>query len=509
VKTAISSLTGKGLWDNVCFRSTGARSSLCAVESPTMFRFVRLLSLLLLAGSLVLLSVVAGTAIFAAGQTSAPGTVAGGVGVLSCSPAPCVLPPVQGSPGGFDAPVAANPANPQDLIVGSDNLDCPYPTASGFNLSTDGGSSWGDLICMVPIFGNNTEYVPIGSPILGYDHNGVAYVGGFYFDDSGESQFGFEGFEKSTDGANWSAPAPAVIRQNYDPFDCWMAVDTNASSPYVNSVYVSCVMDGPLGSNSKNQVVVSHSNDGGVTWRQVNLAPAETSPDRDRYTTTAADKEGTVYVTWQYCNMDNACDNGPVYMVFSKSSDGGNTWSKPQVIATATLIYPLPNTKSVFVPDGPVIAVDASDGPHSGNLYLTMYNWTGTFMQVQVVRSTDGGKTWSKPVPVSPSVTHDEFLPWISVSPTGLVGVSWLDRRNDPKNTNYQAYAGISADGGRSFENVQLTTAFSDPNKGTANQGIGAYTGNTWDGPNYFVAAWMDNSNSFYMQDYVGGIRLK
>jgi hypothetical protein len=506
MKTAILSLTCGDLSDNVCFRNTRPRSNLCAVESPEMFRFVRLLSLLLLAGSLVLLSVVAGTAIFAAGQTSAPGTVSGGSGVLSCSPAPCVLPPVEGSSGGFDAPVVANPANPQDLIVGSDNLDCPYPTASGFNLSTDGGSSWGDLVCMVPIFSNNTEYVPIGSPILGYDHNGVAYVGGFYFDDSGESQFGFEGFEKSTDGANWSAPAPAVIRRDSDPYYCWMAVDTNPSSPYANSVYVSCVMSGP---NAGPQVVVSHSNDGGATWHQVNVAPAQNSPDRDFYTTMGVGNDGTVYLAWQYCNMDNACDNGPVYMVFSKSSDGGNTWSKPQVIATATLIYPLPNTKSVFVPDGPVIAVDASDGPHSGNLYVAMYNWTGTFMQLQVVRSTDGGNTWSKPVPVSPGVTHDQFLPWISVSPTGLVGVSWLDRRNDPKNTNYQAYAGISADGGRSFENVQLTTAFSDPNKGTANQGIGDYTGNTWDGPNYFVAAWMDNSNSFYMQDYVGGIRLK
>jgi hypothetical protein len=56
VKTAISSLTGKGLWDNVCFRSTGARSSLCAVESPTMFRFIGLICPLLLVGSLMLLT---------------------------------------------------------------------------------------------------------------------------------------------------------------------------------------------------------------------------------------------------------------------------------------------------------------------------------------------------------------------------------------------------------------------------------------------------------------------
>jgi hypothetical protein len=111
---------------------------------------------------------------------------------------------------------------------------------------------------------------------------------------------------------------------------------------------------------------------------------------------------------------------------------------------------------------------------------------------------------------VAPGVTHDQFLPWISVSPTGLVSASWLDRRNDPNNIDYQAYAGISSDGGLSFDNVPLTTAFSNPNKGTANQGvIGDYTGNTWDGPNVFVAAWMDNSQSTKMEDFVGGIRLK
>jgi len=38
---------------------------------------------------------------------------------------------------------------------------------------------------------------------------------------------------------------------------------------------------------------------------------------------------------------------------------------------------------------------------------------------------------------------------------------------------------------------------------------MGDYIGNTWAGPNNFVSAWMDNSNSQYMVDVVGGIRLK
>lgn len=40
-----------------------------------------------------------------------------------------------------------------------------------------------------------------------------------------------------------------------------------------------------------------------------------------------------------------------------------------------------------------------SNGPYAGNLYVVMYNWTGTFLRVQVLRSTDGGSTWSQAVP--------------------------------------------------------------------------------------------------------------
>jgi len=124
----------------------------------------------------------------------------------------------------------------------------------------------------------------------------------------------------------------------------------------------------------------------------------------------------------------------------------------------------LPNTNQVRVYNYPVIAVDNSNGPYAGNLYLAMYTWAGTYLRVQVIRSTDGGATWSKPVPVAPaSDTHDQFFPAISVNPTGLVGVSWLDRRNDPANLSYQAFAAISTDGGKTFPNTQLTTAFSNP----------------------------------------------
>jgi hypothetical protein len=456
------------------------------------------------------LCVVLFAAVLSGGQSGSTIDNPGSDDTLSCSPAPCVLPPTQvSSPphGATDAPIAADPANPGRVILGSDGDACGSQGVLAFYVASDPGS-W-STVCMVPLTSGGQEYVPDFDPVLAYDRDGVAYIGGFYLDDNGRSSFGFEGFEKSSDGAIWSSPQPAVILSNYDPSYCWMTADDNASSPYVNSVYVSCVMVGPLNNNSNNQVTVTHSKDGGATWQLVNVAATQKSPDVDLNTAMAIGKDGRVYLTWMYCNVGpQACNNNKGYMVFAKSSDGGNTWSQPKLAAAVTLIYPVPNT-SIGVPDTPAIAVDNSGGPYSGNLYVVMYNWKGTFMQVQVARSTDDGTTWSKPVPVAPGLTHDQFLPWISVSPTGLVGVSWLDRRNDPNNIDYQAFAAISADGGLSFQpNVQLTTGFSNPNA-VMGASIGNYTGNTWDGPDYFVAAWMDNSQTMYLQDYVGGIRLK
>jgi hypothetical protein len=197
-------------------------------------------------------------------------------------------------------------------------------------------------------------------------------------------------------------------------------------------------------------------------------------------------------------------------MMFSKSADGGDTWSSPQLMTTVTMNWTLPNTKGERVYNYPVIAVDNSSGAHGGNLYVAMYTWTGMYLRVQVIRSADGGNTWSTPVPPAPKTdTHDQFFPAISVSPTGKVGVSWLDRRNDPNNIEYQVFAALSNDGGKSFQpNWQLTKKFSNPdNNGTGNNWMGDYTGNTWAGGK-FIAAWMDSSNGVDMQEVIGGIRL-
>ena len=211
------------------------------------------------------------------------------------------------------------------------------------------------------------------------------------------------------------------------------------------------------------------------------------------------------------------CGGTAATMMFSASSDGGNTWTTPAVMASVNLA---PDTCGAFygclpntferVSDIPAIDIDNSNGPHRGTIYATMYTWTGTQMVVGVVRSTNHGATWSPVVPVAPTGTNgDEFFPWLTVSRSGAVGVSWLDRRNDPSNISYEAYATFSVNGGASFvTNQQLTTTPSNPyNDGFGSGFMGDYTGNFWSGPRFWVS-WMDTSNGVNAQDRVGGFIL-
>lgn len=438
---------------------------------------------------------------------------------LTCSPAPCVLAPTLASVGASYAtfaPVSANPRNPRQLIVGSDDGSCGVFTQLGFYVSSDAGSTWNST-CMKYLSAFGRTYDNGGNPLLGYDLKGSAYIAGYYQYTENLLSWSVIGLEKSTDGVNWSTPISALGNATSQIFYASMAVDQSPSSPYENDIYVlGTNIAGPL------QILVSRSPDGGNTWQTSVLAQDPPHYNSWEYNPSLiVGRDGTVYAAWMHCPQVGQlfCTDNTSYMAFSKSSDGGVAWSHPKIVQSVAevpgppgscMCYPfgpIPNTIA-GAPNTPALGVDNSAGPYTGRLYAAFFQWTGTYMQVQVIHSGDGGNTWSQPVPVAPpNVTNDQFFPWISVSSTGLVGVGWVDRRNDPANIDYQAFAAISDDGGESFPtNEQLTTAFSNPDTGGGV--LGDYAGTAWDGPNYFIFAWMDTSNGINSQDVVGGIRL-
>src|ERR1700722_2414490 len=93
-----------------------------------------------------------------------------------------------------------------------------------------------------------------------YDRKGAAYIAGLYCPSEGRGSF--VAFQKSTNGTHWSKPTVALRAPGASPMDTGLTVDTNVGSHWVNSLYVSGIMELAHGNT---QVLVAHSNDGGVT----------------------------------------------------------------------------------------------------------------------------------------------------------------------------------------------------------------------------------------------------
>ena len=163
----------------------------------------------------------------------------------------------------------------------------------------------------------------------------------------------------------------------------------------------------------------------------------------------------------------------------------------------------------------PPVAIDPV--PVAGHLALAtplrqngLYNWTGTQMQLEVIRSKDGGTTWASPVIVNPTSTKgDQFFQWLNVNSAGVIGVTWLDRRNDPSNLSYQPFFSQSKNNGSNFINGHaLSTTKSNPlNDGFGGSFMGDYTGNAWNGTTTMYQSYMDTTTGT-CQDFVTGVLL-
>ncbi|HJT57216.1 MAG TPA: sialidase family protein [Ktedonobacteraceae bacterium] len=429
---------------------------------------------------------------------------------LNCKPAPCTFKDRQVSEGGRPAnetPVVANPKKGRDLLTGANDYNCP--NIQGFYSSTNGGRKW-STFCMQSYAGGSGD----GDPTVGYDLNGNSYIGGI---DEGTPDGSDIIFQKSSNnGQTWSAPAPAVkpILGGLTDKD-WMQIDVNPSSPHANAIYFSVTQfNGP---ENADAISVSHSDDGGSTWKTVQVDTVQNLPNLDQFSDLAIGKDGTVYVSWMRCLTSGSagdCGGTKVNELVSKSTDGGNTWSSPVTIAQVQLAPDscgcayygnVPNTRE-RVSNIPAIDIDNSNGSHKGNLYATFYNYTGSQMQVEVATSTNGGSSWAAPVRVT-TAAHDEFFPWLTVSATGIVGVTWNDRRNDPSNLSYEEFGTLSNNGGSSFgTNYQIASQPSNPNNdGFGGSFIGDYTGNYWNGKKLY-AVWTDTRTG-NDQEFIGGIK--
>jgi hypothetical protein len=194
--------------------------------------------------------------------------------------------------------------------------------------------------------------------------------------------------------------------------------------------------DPNIGIPDTSAILVSTSHDGGDTWSTPSTLKTDTSTPpthvvfNDKELITAdANNPLKAYAVW-----DRLDDIGSQPVWFSETTDGGVTWSTARIIHEPTSDpndprYTIDNHVLVL-PDGTLVDT-YSEG---SNLNGDGIDWrdpvTGKArkkapavipQQQQLIRSTDGGATWSAPIVVS------NFTPSSPVDPLGHVRLRTAD----------------------------------------------------------------------------------
>nr|MBA3430652.1 exo-alpha-sialidase [Actinomycetota bacterium] len=313
-----------------------------------------------------------------------------------------------------------------------------------------------------PLFGDHTD---AGDPIAAFDRTGRLFVGGIAFNRAGP-----------INGDVYVATYGAQDQPNGYPVDYLRTRIVGRGTPSRNfqgifqdkpmlevdrtggrfdgNVYVCWSRFTAFG---QNRILFSRSTDHGRTFsRPISLTtPAGGSVQGCDI---AIEADGDVYVT--YRTFDDASVGNGDGLAFSRSANGGSTFSKSRFIRSITPYAPNDGTRNcgdgpfecptgfVFhrVPLEPRSTADQSGGlrgvvltynairPRSVRPSTTSYSSAGSGRVgqslVYVIRSLDNGRSWSRPKPVDPNARGHQFFPDVDAL-DGRVAVVWQDSRTD------------------------------------------------------------------------------
>lgn len=362
--------------------------------------------------------------------------------------------------------MAVDPTNPNNVIVASKDWRTG-PKQVWHYRSSDGGRTWAD--------GHMSTYpseLPNQSdPVLAFDANGVAYMAVLAYNQNDFSIGGLMISRSDDKGATWQKPV-LVSSNSAEIFNDkeWLVVDRSNNPATRGSVYTSWTLFTRRGRSERGDIVLSRSTDGGKTFSpRTTVSLLSQTSSQGSYP--AVGPNGELYVLY-YSGSDGGSDDA---LYVAKSTDGGLSF--PTVRRAASIDFPpspLPGSAfRVFVL--PTLAVD----PRSGALYATWNDYRSGNSDVMLVRSTDGGLTWSQPARVNDDAVgsrSDQFFPSAVVGSDGALHLLWLDRRDDPENKRYAPYYTRSTDGGVTFsKNAALSRVMSMPDIGFEGRLIGDY----------------------------------
>jgi hypothetical protein len=260
----------------------------------------------------------------------------------------------------------------------------------------------------------------------------------------------------------------------------WIAVNHYPGNKYQDHVYATWdIVDGNVGSTVKLRAAVSR--DRGLTFSPAKtIVSSSIDQLRNQFSQPAVDPSGDLYVA--YTNIGTKTTKADFFV--TRSTDDGKTFSTPvQAGSGNTIGVGSVRVTNTTFRDGINYAFAVSpDFP--GHLYLAYNDFNGTQYNVFLVQSTDGGQTWSKPVPVNDDIASgriaDHFQPAVAAGPGGAVAVAFYDRRRDCP-TNDPTI--IKQDQGRSNFCIDVSVQpYKDAGAGAAPIGANIRASNfTWD----------------------------
>ncbi len=253
--------------------------------------------------------------------------------------------------------IAVNPNNPSQIVaaandyvtrtwtcfVGSTPCSFLGDGYSGTYFSNDGGKTWcctatdpshiGTLIPGVEHLVGG-QYDAGGDPALAFDNLGNVYYAGLGFDRTASPNTVTVTKGTFDTSGNLNFGSPTFIGQTTSPaiFNDkeWIGVDTHATSPFLGRVYVSWtrfIFNPANGDYVQSPIIFAYSTDGGNTFSTPQLIVSNVLYDQGSHIEVGPD--GTVYVFWDGSTRLATFDSTWV----TKSTDGGVTWSTPVAIA--------------------------------------------------------------------------------------------------------------------------------------------------------------------------------
>lgn len=329
--------------------------------------------------------------------------------------------------------------------------------------SFDGGVTWS----MVRLIGNGGR-LPLPdesfcwNPTLRFGPDGSLYYTfqtGFYFHRGDRRAL----LTVSRDGGATFLP-PVALSSQPDENQFWPALAVDPRSGRVYGAFTRTVA--PL--NGAGPIAVVSSDDGGRTFSP----PLPPNPTHvfALGSVLAVAGDGRLYIGYLE-QRTNPLGADPDY-VLGVSADGGRTFRTTSLGRSAGGCLGTSGGFDRLHADGPCRLIALATGSRPGEAYATWWDERGPQDRARVVlvRTTDGGLTWSTPrivaVPVGRQADH-QHRPWPVVTPDGRLHIAFFDREGQKQDGLQHVYLATSADGGVTFAPARrLSSVASDSRRG-------------------------------------------